>query len=123
MKIKPVILCGGSGTRLWPISRSDLPKQFIDFKENKKSNTLFKQAIYRASQVSEDTPLIVASKDFRFLISGQLEDLAVNARVFLEPVARNTAPSLAMAALSLLQEGENDPVMAVFPSDQSIDNL
>lgn len=122
MKIKPVILCGGSGTRLWPISRSDLPKQFIDFKENKKSNTLFKQAIYRASQVSEDTPLIVASKDFRFLISGQLEDLAVNARVFLEPVARNTAPSLAMAALSLLQEGENDPVMAVFPSDQSIDD-
>lgn len=122
MKIKSVILCGGSGTRLWPISRSDLPKQFVKFKPNEKSNTLFKQAMYRGTRISDEIPLILASTEYRYLIAGQLKEMSLKAEIFFEPVARNTAPSLTMAALSLLAKEEDDPIMVVLPSDQYIDD-
>lgn len=122
MKIKSVILCGGSGTRLWPISRLDLPKQFVKFKPNEKSNTLFKQAMYRGTRISDEIPLILASTEYRYLIAGQLKEMSLKAEIFFEPVARNTAPSLTMAALSLLAKEEDDPIMVVLPSDQYIDD-
>lgn len=87
MKIKSVILCGGSGTRLWPISRSDLPKQFVKFKPNEKSNTLFKQAMYRGTRISDEIPLILASTEYRYLIAGQLKEMSLKAEIFFEPVA------------------------------------
>ena len=125
--IKPVILCGGSGTRLWPLSRTDMPKQFIEFPNSKSEhNSLFRYAVNRitAAELGRyvDTvvlpPLIVAAKEHQFIIRGQLKNTDIAPDVFLEPCARNTAASLTMAAL--LNEAE-DPVLVELPSDQAID--
>ena len=106
--IKPVILCGGSGTRLWPLSRTDMPKQFIEFPNSKSEhNSLFRYAVNRitAAELGRyvDTvvlpPLIVAAKEHQFIIRGQLKNTDIAPDVFLEPCARNTAASLTMAAL------------------------
>lgn len=125
--IKPVILCGGSGTRLWPLSRADLPKQFIEFPNSKsEKNSLFRYAVARISQkeIAKHAdavvmhPLIVAAKEHRFIIREQLKGLGAAPDIFFESCARNTATSLTMAAL--LNERE-DPILVVLPSDQAID--
>lgn len=122
--IKPVILCGGSGTRLWPISRSDYPKQFVDFpKAGMLGNSLFRYAIRRLKSTRPDVivmpPSIVASANYRFLVRDQIKDADSAATVFLEPVARNTAASLTMAALD---NKDDDPILVVLPSDQELDD-
>lgn len=126
--IKPVILCGGSGTRLWPLSRTDLPKQFIEFPNTKSEhNSLFRYAVNRItnaelgkhSEAIVLPPLIVAAEEHQFIIRGQLKGENIVPDVFLEPCPRNTAASLTMAAL--LNESE-DPVLVVLPSDQAIDS-
>lgn len=122
--IKPVILCGGSGTRLWPISRSDYPKQFVDFpKAGLSGNSLFRYAICRLksshSEVKVLPPSIIASSSYRFFVRDQIKDVDVATTVFLEPVARNTAASLTMAALS---NRDDDPILVVLPSDQALDD-
>ena len=126
--IKPVILCGGSGTRLWPLSRTDLPKQFIEFPNTKSEhNSLFRYAVNRItnaelrkySEAIVLPPLIVAAKEHQFIIRGQLKGENIVPDVFLEPCPRNTAASLTMAAL--LNDSE-DPVLVVLPSDQAIDS-
>lgn len=125
--VKPVILCGGSGTRLWPLSREDRPKQFIEFPLGHLHETsLFRLTLERIDahklQAQGDIrvldPVIVAAREQQFTIAGQLKDLSVKAEVFLEPCARNTAAALTMAALWAEDE---DPVLAVLPSDQMMD--
>lgn len=127
--VKPVILCGGAGTRLWPLSRQDLPKQFIDFSDSKfESKSLFRYAINRISQdVMQQfadavilNPLIVASKEHRFIIREQLKGSRYSPDIFFESCSRNTAASLTMAALLNEQE---DPILVVLPSDQAIDRV
>lgn len=122
--LKPVILCGGSGTRLWPISRSDYPKQFVNFpKGGEMVNSLFRYAVRRIHSqikgVKVLPPAIIASSNYRFFVKEQLQDGTKDADIFLEPIGRNTAPSLTMAAL--MQEG--DPILVVLPSDQAIDDV
>ncbi|AVG14641.1 MULTISPECIES: mannose-1-phosphate guanylyltransferase/mannose-6-phosphate isomerase [Chromobacteriaceae] len=121
-KITPVILCGGSGTRLWPLSRSGFPKQFLSLTGNE---SLFQQATLRLDCLkipdSKLTPpLIVCNEEHRFLAMEQLREINLDAyHILLEPTPRNTAPALTIAALQALQDNE-DPILIVTPADQVI---
>jgi len=122
IKISPVILCGGSGTRLWPLSRAGFPKQFLVLSG---SNSLFQQAIERINNIATDEicvgeTLVVTNEEHRFLALDQLRELkSVSATLLLEPVGRNTAPALTLAALHATSNGE-DPILVVTPADQTI---
>lgn len=121
-QITPVILCGGSGTRLWPLSRAGFPKQFLSLTGNE---SLFQQAAQRLVAVSADDiqvakPLIVTGEEHRFLASEQLREVSIElGAALLEPVGRNTAPALTLAALAAQQNG-TDPVLVVTPADQTV---
>ncbi|SFD48835.1 mannose-1-phosphate guanylyltransferase/mannose-6-phosphate isomerase [Phytopseudomonas straminea] len=120
--IQPVVLCGGSGTRLWPLSRSGFPKQFLCLVG---TDSLFQQSVKRLMANGEDSgarssPYIVCNDEHRFLAQEQLRELGVeNATFLLEPVGRNTAPALTLAALAARDSG-SDPVLVVTPADQAI---
>jgi mannose-1-phosphate guanylyltransferase/mannose-6-phosphate isomerase len=120
--IQPVILCGGSGTRLWPLSRSGFPKQFLCLTGNE---SLFQQAAQRLAALGNDSiqvaaPVIVSGEDHRFLASEQLREVGIAlGTALLEPTGRNTAPALTLAALAAVQDGQ-DPVLVVTPADQTI---
>lgn len=114
----PLILSGGSGTRLWPVSRRNLPKQFLSLSGD---GTLFQQAVTRTQKLPEAAaPIIVASEDHRFLAADQLLEAGVQgATIVLEPIARNTAPAIALGALKAI---ERDPqaLLLVLPADHLI---
>jgi mannose-1-phosphate guanylyltransferase/mannose-6-phosphate isomerase len=114
----PLILSGGSGTRLWPVSRKNLPKQFLALTGE---GTLFQQTLQRTIQLPDVTaPIVVASDDHRFLAADQLLELGIdNATILLEPIARNTAPAIALGALQALRRG-GDPLLLVLPADHLI---
>ena len=122
MNITPVILCGGSGTRLWPLSRSAFPKQFLVLSGK---TTLFQQAVERLqclknSFATLNETLIVTNEEQRFLVLDQLREMKdVKARLLLEPVGRNTAPALTLAAFQANDKGE-DPILVVTPADQTV---
>ncbi|WP_114689297.1 mannose-1-phosphate guanylyltransferase/mannose-6-phosphate isomerase [Polynucleobacter necessarius] len=125
----PIILCGGSGARLWPLSRSGFPKQFLGLSVDGSSQSLFQQAVGRINSVA--TPdiqigntLVVTNEDHRFLILDQLRELtSIHATLLLEPVGRNTAPALSMAALCAQQLSNGvDPILVITPADQTIHN-
>jgi mannose-1-phosphate guanylyltransferase / mannose-6-phosphate isomerase len=129
--VLPVILCGGSGTRLWPLSRAGFPKQFLDLSGSGDGKSLFQQAVRRLNQlgsssVSLSSTLIVSNEDHRFLVLDQLREMdGVNATLLLEPVGRNTAPALTLAALYATESGinkESDPILVITPADQTIQN-
>lgn len=110
----PVILCGGSGTRLWPLSREMYPKQFVDLGEGR---TLFKDTLRRAAQIPAIAEmLIVCNEAHRFYASASLLECAMQAQVLLEPEARNTAPAIALAAFAVCDK-EADGLLLVLPSD------
>ncbi|PRC93519.1 mannose-1-phosphate guanylyltransferase/mannose-6-phosphate isomerase [Solimicrobium silvestre] len=120
--VTPVILCGGSGTRLWPLSRAGFPKQFLVLSG---TNSLFQQAISRINSIActdillADT-LVVTNEEHRFLALEQLREMkSIKATLLLEPVGRNTAPALTFAALHAMANG-SDPILAVIPADQTI---
>jgi mannose-1-phosphate guanylyltransferase/mannose-6-phosphate isomerase len=125
IKASPVILCGGSGTRLWPLSRTGFPKQFLCLTGKE---SLFQQAALRLAMLgSEDiqvsSPYIVSGEDHRFLVSEQLREIGVElGGALLEPVGRNTAPALTLAALAATEGTTTDPVLVVTPSDQTVAN-
>jgi len=120
--VTPVILCGGSGTRLWPLSRSAFPKQFLVLSGN---TTLFQQAIDRLqhlknSSIKLNDILIVTNEEHRFLVLDHLREINdVKAKLLLEPFARNTAPALTLAALEA-RSNEDDPILVVTPADQTV---
>ena len=132
----PVILCGGSGTRLWPLSRSGFPKQFLVLSGDGSSQSLFQQAVERINSVgSKNAPeitlgntLVVTNEDHRFLVLDQLRELSsIRATLLLEPVGRNTAPALTMAAYCAQQfaggsNDHSDPILIITPADQTIKN-
>ena len=116
----PVILSGGSGTRLWPLSRARFPKQFVRFSEDQSAS--FLAATMRRLSPAEgfDRPIVVCNKDHGFLVRDEAQQVAIEpAAIVLEPMARNTAPAIAVAAL-IVQRTEPDAILVVMPSDHAI---
>jgi mannose-1-phosphate guanylyltransferase / mannose-6-phosphate isomerase len=119
--IYPVILSGGSGTRLWPLSRAMYPKQFVKFFHDQDTSFLGR-TLRRLARTGFHPPTILCNNDHRFLIQDELEKAGLDARsLILEPVARNTAPALAVAALDIFQT-DPEGVMVVMPSDHLIED-
>jgi mannose-1-phosphate guanylyltransferase/mannose-6-phosphate isomerase len=118
MTLYPVILSGGSGTRLWPLSRKALPKQLLPLASNL---SMVQETVQRLSGLPEQgKPLIVCNNDHRFLIAEQMREIGVDLLgIFLEPIGRNTAPAAAVAALTLLKH-DPDAVMLLLPADHLI---
>ena len=120
--IQPVVLCGGAGTRLWPLSRSGFPKQFLSLTG---SDSLFQQATMRLVGLGSDglnvaKPMIVTGQEHRFLASEQLRECGIELGIaLLEPFGRDTAPAITLAALAAKSDGL-DPVMVVTPADQTV---
>jgi mannose-1-phosphate guanylyltransferase/mannose-6-phosphate isomerase len=118
MALHPVILCGGSGTRLWPLSRALLPKQFLPLASER---TLLQETVLRVAGLENGSrPVLVSHVEHRFLAAEQLREVGVNpAAHLLEPEARNTAPAVAAAALWLSRQ-DADATLLVLPSDHVI---
>ncbi len=117
--IYPVILCGGSGTRLWPVSRKAYPKQFVPLIG---AESLYQMTLRRLSGPAFGAPLIMTGDDFRFMAMEQASDIGLSdARVYIEPVARDTAPAILTAALLL--KDDPDATLLVAPSDHVIGDV
>lgn len=122
MRIISVVLCGGSGSRLWPLSRVRFPKQFLTLTGN---TSLFQQAVSRINSLADENiqvskTLVVTNEEHRFIVLDQLRELPeASASLLLEPMGKNTAPALTLAALESLNLDE-DPILVVTPADQVI---
>ena len=119
--ILPVILSGGSGTRLWPASRSMYPKQLLPLVGEE---SMIQTTVRRVSDIPgvSDSVLVVSNEDHRFLVAEQLQQIAVDAKIILEPAGRNTAPAIALAAINARSDGE-DPILLVLPADHVIEDV
>ncbi|MEP9399351.1 mannose-1-phosphate guanylyltransferase/mannose-6-phosphate isomerase [Mesorhizobium sp. KR2-14] len=113
----PVIMAGGSGTRLWPLSRQHYPKQFHALTGER---SLLQETVMRLEGMEAATPLLICNEEHRFLVAEQLRQIGQeDLTILLEPVARNTAPAIALAALYARSEGD-DPLMLVLAADHFI---
>lgn len=120
-KIIPVILSGGSGTRLWPMSRKAYPKQLLPLTGGKYS--MLQETALRVKKLA--TPIIVANEDHRFMVAEQVHQISdTKYDILLEPAGKNTAPAIALAALAALgrtaAEKNNDPIILILPADHLI---
>jgi mannose-1-phosphate guanylyltransferase len=114
--ITPVIMAGGSGTRLWPLSRAGLPKQFLALNGDK---TMLQQTVERLSDLPTSESITICNEEHRFFVAEQLREIDAIGKIILEPVGRNTAPAIALAALA---EKENDPLLLVLAADHVVAN-
>lgn len=117
--IQPVILSGGSGTRLWPLSREQMPKQFLRLTS---CQSLLQQTLARLAGLDAQPPMLMGHHAHRFLMAEQLRESGLQGTLVLEPEGRNTAPAIACAALLARQAGE-DPLLLVLPADHVIGNV
>jgi mannose-1-phosphate guanylyltransferase/mannose-6-phosphate isomerase len=116
MNLQPVILSGGSGTRLWPASRETYPKQLLSLLGE---HSMLQETLLRVPE-GANAPILVGNEEYRFIVAEQIRQLGLqHADLLLEPVGRNTAPALTLAAL-LANAGSDDPVLLVMPADHSI---
>ncbi len=113
MSICPVLMAGGAGTRLWPLSRASHPKQFLRLNDE---YSLLQNTIRRLSRLDTVNPITVCNEEHRFFVAEQLREIGKLGSIILEPVGRNTAPAIALAALST----EDDPLLLVLPADHTI---
>jgi mannose-1-phosphate guanylyltransferase/mannose-6-phosphate isomerase len=115
--LQPVLLAGGSGTRLWPLSRRAYPKQFVPLLGE---GSLFAATLDRLKGLEHATPMVVCNEEQRFLVAEEIRNSAVaRASILLEPAGRNTAPAIALAALEA-QADDTDPILLVLPADHAI---
>ena len=118
--ILPVILSGGSGTRLWPLSREAYPKQFLPLTGN---HTMLQATWLRVADIAAHAPIVVANESHRFVAAEQLQQTGIApSAILLEPIGRNTAPAIAAAALEARRNGE-DPLLLILPSDHLINDI
>ncbi len=97
-RVTPVLLCGGVGSRLWPVSRQGRPKQYLNLIGE---NSLLQQTLKRINGLEQSAPIIVCNEEHRFLVAEQLRQLGITApTIILEPEGKNTAPAIALAALA-----------------------
>ena len=116
----PVVLCGGSGTRLWPLSREQYPKQLLQLLDS--DDSLLQDTVRRMeglAGVQLEPTMVICNEEYRFVVAEQLRVMNKNASILLEPEGRNTAPALTIAALAAIQNG-NDPILLVMPADHMI---
>ncbi len=121
-KILPVILCGGSGSRLWPLSRRSFPKQFLNFNFTE-GYSLLQRTQKRLTNIENILdPILICNEEHRFIVAEQMRTLKINpSAIILEPFGRNTAPAIAIAAIKAL-EIYDDPNLLILSSDHQIDN-
>ena len=123
MKIFPVILSGGTGKRLWPLSREQFPKQYQSLVGK---YTLFQETILRLEGIENlSAPIIVCNSDHRFIVAEQLQQIKVSqSTILLEPVSRNTAPAIAAAAIHVMKDKENiDAILLILSADHAIQDI
>lgn len=113
--IKAVILAGGSGTRLWPVSRSAKPKQFLSLSNNK---TMFQETVLRLENLDIESTITICNEDHRFFVAEQLKQIDKLDEILLEPFGKNTAPAVTLAALM----SDSDSLLLILPSDHIISN-
>lgn len=123
-RIVPVILAGGSGTRLWPVSRENYPKQLIDVvgSDSLLQATARRMNGFPSNWQVDASPIIVCGEEHRFVIAEQLHENGVEARLIVEPARRDTAPALTLAASLACADGK-DGILVVMPADHSIADL
>ncbi|MCQ2601711.1 MAG: mannose-1-phosphate guanylyltransferase/mannose-6-phosphate isomerase [Treponema sp.] len=119
MTIIPIILSGGAGTRLWPLSWGDHPKQFLSLISDK---TMIQETLLRLKGLDIAAPIVSCGVDHRFLVAQQLGELGVNPTILLEPMAKNTAPAIAAACCAAMKQ-DMDAVVVVLPSDHVIKDV
>lgn len=121
-EIIPIILCGGSGTRLWPLSRESYPKQFLNLEENN-NHSLLQNTCERILSIKNiSNPILICNKEHRFIAAEQLRNININPKsILLEPFGRGTAPAVTIAALKAKENSEN-PFLLVLSSDHIISN-
>ncbi len=119
--IIPIILAGGSGTRLWPLSRQLYPKQLIDIYNE---DTMLQNTISRLEDLENSgSPIVICNEEHRFMTAEQLREISVEPQaIILEPVGRNTAPAIAIAALKAM-ENNDDPILLILPADHVIEKI
>ena len=120
--IVPIILCGGKGSRLWPLSRQSFPKQFLSLYGNK-DNSLLQQTQKRLFNLKNiEDPILICNEEHRFIVAEQMRSMGINPKaIILEPIGRNTAPAITLAALKA-QEIHTNPTLLVLSADHKIDN-
>lgn len=118
MTLIPVILSGGAGTRLWPLSWGDHPKQFLPLVTD---NTMIQETLLRLKGLEIASPIVSCGEAHRFLVAEQLNKIGIKPQIILEPMAKNTAPAIAAACCAALKQ-DKDAVVVVLPSDHVIKN-
>ena len=115
----PIIMAGGSGTRLWPLSRSNYPKQFLKLHGE---NTMLQETISRLSGLSHKPVMLICNEEHRFIAAEQVRQMKIkHSGIFLEPIGRNTAPAIALAAFKAIED-DQDPLLLVLAADHVIEN-
>ena len=116
----PLILCGGKGSRLWPLSRSSYPKQYIAISQNSK-RSLLQQTQERLSDLDQvDDPVLICNEEHRFIVAEQMREIDITPRsILLEPFGRNTAPAITIGALKAIENGL-DPILLILSADHQI---
>ncbi|ABE59044.1 mannose-1-phosphate guanylyltransferase/mannose-6-phosphate isomerase [Chromohalobacter israelensis] len=117
--IVPVILAGGAGSRLWPLSRSQHPKQFMPLIDN---NSMLQETLKRVDGITDADPVLICNEEHRFLAAEQVRQIGKTPSILLEPEGRNTAPAIALAALKELDRKE-DPLLLVLAADHYIKKI
>ncbi|UYG06052.1 mannose-1-phosphate guanylyltransferase/mannose-6-phosphate isomerase [Halomonas sp. M4R1S46] len=118
--LTPVIMAGGTGSRLWPLSRQLRPKQFLSLNND---STMMQRTLTRLEGLEQRAPIVICNEEHRFLVAEQLRQIGADGgRILLEPMGRNTAPAIALAAIAAMQEGK-DPLLLVLASDHLIQDV
>ena len=120
--IMPVIMCGGTGSRLWPLSRESFPKQYLSL-NSKDYKSLLQNTLERLQRIDNlESPLLICNEDHRFIVAEQLREIDIKpGKILLEPFGRNTAPAITMAALIALKNN-NESNLLILSSDHEIKN-